>query len=167
VSKGIRAMDWEHIKVYARYSQDQSLKNNRNAFGNFRSEIYKHRLKPEEMRASPSNYLVFGKMSSFKAIESYFGEYPVNVIYSQWLGYFKCSNDEYYGAENITSYQSSENTNFIYAHTSGHAVVEDLQAFAKAVNPKQLIPIHTEHGDKYGKYFNNVRIISDDEEIIL
>lgn len=163
VSKGIRAMDWNHIKVYASHSQNQVLQNNREIFGIFTQEIYKHRVMPEEMRSQPARFLVFGKMASFQAIKSYFGTKPVNVIYSQWLGYLKYSSNEYYGAEETAAYQSSEKANFIYAHTSGHAVVEDLQTYARAVNPKQLIPIHTEHGDRYEKYFDNVRILHDGE----
>lgn len=36
-----------------------------------------------------------------------------------------------------------------------------IQEMAMAVNPKVLLPIHTEHADKYGKYFKNVKQIGD------
>jgi len=49
-------------------------------------------------------------------------------------------------------------------HTSGHAIIEDLQAFAKALNPRVPIPIHTFEANKYPELFENVKILSDGEE---
>jgi ribonuclease J len=57
--------------------------------------------------------------------------------------------------------------NFVYAHTSGHAPVEDLQRLATALKPKQLIPIHTEKASDYGKYFENVVMLQDGDELQL
>jgi len=50
---------------------------------------------------------------------------------------------------------------FHYAHTSGHATVEDLQKFAAAFKPKMLVPIHTEFSGKYKEFFDNVVEIED------
>ncbi len=106
-------------------------------------------------------------MSKSPIIELYKGDKAVNVIYSQWLGYLKCSNDECYGAEQIAAYQHDKQIKFVYAHTSGHATVEDLRGFAQAMNPKQLVPIHTEHGDQFKKLFNNVFEIKDHQVVII
>ncbi len=83
-------------------------------------------------------------MSRHKLIARYKRQKPVNVIYSQWQGYLKYTNDEYYGAEEISTLMKDPMVHWVYAHTSGHATVEDLQAFAKALNPKMLVPVHTE-----------------------
>jgi len=48
-----------------------------------------------------------------------------------------------------------------HVHTSGHATVDDLQAFATALNPKTTIPIHTFFADKYKELFENVEILKD------
>jgi len=89
---------------------------------------------------------------------------PVSVIYSQWLGYLKCTNDQYFGAEEFAAYRSDPMVNLVYAHTSGHATVEDLKTFAKALKPKRLIPVHTEFPENFEGLFENVQSISDGEK---
>lgn len=41
-------------------------------------------------------------------------------------------------------------------HTLGHADIQDLQRYSKAVNPGRLIPIHTFFPDRVGSLFDNV-----------
>ena len=49
-------------------------------------------------------------------------------------------------------------------HTSGHAVLPDLKRFAESMNPDMIIPIHTEHPDKYREHFGNkVHCLKDGE----
>ena len=54
-----------------------------------------------------------------------------------------------------------------HVHTSGHATVDDLQAFAAALNPKITIPIHTFFADKYKELFSNVNVLQDSEALDL
>jgi len=56
---------------------------------------------------------------------------------------------------------------FQYAHTSGHATVEDLQKFAAAFKPKMLAPIHTEFSGKYEELFDNVHVIDDNQNFVI
>lgn len=51
--------------------------------------------------------------------------------------------------------------------TSGHAIAEDLKIFASALNPKTLIPIHTFYADKYNEIFANVKVLKDEEGLVL
>ena len=57
--------------------------------------------------------------------------------------------------------------NFVYAHTSGHAPVADLQRLAAALNPRKLVPIHTEHGEDFSQLFANVVTLNDGEVFVL
>jgi len=56
------------------------------------------------------------------------------IIYSMWEGYLTDKFKEYSAQKGLIIEQ---------LHTSGHADVEDLKAFANALNPGTLIPIHT------------------------
>lgn len=161
VSGSVPSMEWDEVKVYATHSHDKRLKANPGFFGDFRRRAYQNRVLPKELKANPSGYLFFGKMSYFRTINSYKRTSPVNVIYSQWLGYLKCTNDVYFGAEAVAAYQNDPQVNFVYAHTSGHAAVEDLKTFAAAIQPKALVPVHTEYADKYKELFDNVVEYSD------
>ena len=43
-------------------------------------------------------------------------------------------------------------------HASGHAKPHDIINFVKEINPKNLIPIHTEHAELFNKLFENTDI---------
>jgi ribonuclease J len=163
VSDSVPNMEWEPVKVYTSYSQNEKLKEHPDFFGDFRKRLFKNRVHKEELQANPHDYLSLGKMSHFKIIDLYKAIRPVNVIYSQWLGYLSYSNNEYYGAEAIAAYRNDPQVNFVYAHTSGHATVKDLQTFAKALKPKMLVPVHTEYASKFNQLFDCVVEIADNQ----
>jgi ribonuclease J len=161
VSGSTPNMEWDQVKVYASHSHDEKLKAHPEFFGDFRRRVYKYRVTKEELAGSPTDFLYLGKMSHFKVINLYRGEKPVNVIYSQWKGYLSSSNDNYYGAEAVAAFQHDPQVNFVYAHTSGHATVKDLQKFAEALTPKMLVPVHTESSEDFEKIFSKVANATD------
>jgi ribonuclease J len=164
ITQNTPAMDWKEVRVFASRSQDEKLTANPEYFGDFRKRLYRHRVKPEELRATPESFLYFGKMSSFRLIDGFKkAEAPVNVIYSQWLGYLDGKFTDYFGSGQISAYRSDPAVNFVYAHTSGHAPVEDLKKLATALKPRMLVPIHTEHGGDFSQIFANVVTINDGE----
>ena len=93
------------------------------------------------------------------------GDEPVNIIYSQWLGYLEEEGRGMYGVEELNKLREDPHVNFIYAHTSGHAVLGDLKRFASALSPKMLIPIHTEYPGEYKEHFDNVIVLEDGQEL--
>ena len=76
------------------------------------------------------------------------------IIYSMWDGYL---TDKFQG------YCREKGIAIKHIHTSGHAIPKDLKAFAKALNPKVLVPIHTFHSERYGEMFDNVKVLEDGE----
>jgi ribonuclease J len=164
ITQNTPAMDWPEIRVFAAYSQDKKLKANPDYFGDFRKRLYLHRVKREELHATPEAFLYFGKMSSFRLMNAFKNAAaPVNVIYSQWLGYLDGTHPDYFGSDQIAAYRSDPAVNFVYTHTSGHAPVEDLQRLATALKPRILVPVHTEHGEDFSKLFANVVTHNDGE----
>ena len=163
VSSSVPTMEWEQVGLYATHSQDLTLQNNPLYFGDFRKRVYRQRVSKEDLQKAPAKYLYVGKMSHYRTIDLYKAETPVNVIYSQWLGYLKYTNQEYFGAEEFAAYRRDPFVNFVYAHTSGHATVEDLLAFAAALNAKRLIPVHTETPLLFHRMFNAVQSVTDEE----
>ena len=164
ITQNTPAMDWPEIRVFASHSQDERLKANPDYFGDFRKRLYRRRVKREELHATPESFLYFGKMSSFGLIDEFKNvAAPVNVIYSQWLGYLDGNHTGYFGSDKISGFRSDPAVSFVYAHTSGHAPVADLQRLAAALNPRKLIPIHTEHGENFSLKFANVVALNDGE----
>lgn len=65
------------------------------------------------------------------------------LVYSQWWGYFE-SEKEFWAAHGIEP---------VHVHAGGHARVAHLQALVRALQPRRIIPIHTQHPEAYGGLF--------------
>lgn len=163
VSPGIRAMDWQHIAVLkdgrASGRQYGIMSKDRFRFAKFINTVFKHTVTTEMLHERPDKFLLLGKIgyTTMELIELFVADTPVNVIYSQWLGYLKSADNGNRYIDAISSFQRGEirGVVFTYAHTSGHATVQDLQRFATAIKPKILVPIHTEFGHRYSEFFDN------------
>lgn len=167
VSKGIRALDWRHIAVYSSGPSSgwmyDKMKKNRNRLGGFINRVFEHTVKEADLRADPSRYLFLGKTGCHRLIDSFKSDKIIPLIYSQWLGYLNddTGQDKNSAAINGLRTENVPGVEFIYAHTSGHAPLEDLQAFAAALSPKALVPIHTEFAYLYENHFANVLQLED------
>jgi len=169
VSERIPNMFWDEVKVYVPNSQYQVVKENPDYFGDFRKAIFNTdiRIEAQGIESSPADYLQAIRLSGVNTVERYICDEPINIIYSQWLGYIEEGDQDRYGAEGLNQLRESPRVNFIYAHTSGHAVLEDLKRFAAAVSPKILVPIHTEYRNEFKNHFDNVLVLEDEQELVL
>ncbi len=54
----------------------------------------------------------------------------------------------------------------VHIHASGHAKKDDLFYIASEINPKIIVPVHTEHPEEYVEQFGNkVKIVKNGDEI--
>jgi len=168
VSKNIMNLDFQNVKVYKPTletggGQYRKIKDNQDYFKDFGFKIFHKNniITFDEIKQNPSSYFI---KCSHWYIENILGtieQDKANIIYSQWLGYMK---EEFSDVRSVEVYENLKaKYNWVYAHTSGHADLESLQKFAKAINPKRLIPIHTEHKEDFKKHFENVAILEDNE----
>ena len=84
-------------------------------------------------------------------------------ILSMWNGYLKEGTDAY--NENLA--KSLEN-GYDYMHTSGHIDMKDMHEFFSILNPKGVIPIHTDNPKKFAEEFGkdwNVHLLNDGDSI--
>ena len=84
-----------------------------------------------------------------------------NIIYSMWEGYLKKS-----GTKKFMDYLSNRQFTFYNIHTSGHADTKTLQQMADAINPKNIVPIHTFCGTEYQKLFTQPVVLLKDGESV-
>ncbi len=82
------------------------------------------------------------------------------LFYSQWSGYM--AEDSFKPTE---AFCKKHGIAIVEAHTSGHAVVEDLQRLEEALNPKKVIPIHSNNPEKYNMYFGDKVVCLQDGEV--
>lgn len=127
----------------------------RDYFGLFVSDLFRPEtaISQDEIVAAPSRYLL--KVSNFSDLLGRLDR--CSVIYSMWSGYLEEPKNQ--------AIQQNPKVSFHQIHTSGHAVREDLQRFAAAVQPKRLVPVHTEYGESYRDLFDNVVVLRDGETL--
>ncbi len=77
-------------------------------------------------------------------------------IYSMWEGYLA----------DVKPFWEKHNIPIIKIHTSGHAYIEELKNYVKAIEPKTIIPNHTFHPKEFSNLFNNKVIQLKDKQTI-
>ena len=96
-----------------------------------------------------------------KLIEQIPGE--KKKVLSMWNGYVKEGTDAY--NENLAK---SLDDDFDYMHTSGHIDMADLREVFRLLQPKGIIPIHTDKPEAFAKQFCNewaILLLNDGESI--
>lgn len=80
-----------------------------------------------------------------------------SLIYSLWPGYLE--RDRF----DLREWATKRGVAFHIVHSSGHAHREDLVRMVEAVAPGRLMPIHTEHPDRYAALFDRVQCAGNGE----
>jgi ribonuclease J len=83
-----------------------------------------------------------------------------SCLYSFWHGYLK--RPEW---SNCLKVLTDQGCAFSERHTSGHVFVEDCVEFVRQIQPKCIVPIHTQAPERFPALFKNVRLIKDGEEM--
>jgi glycerophosphoryl diester phosphodiesterase len=163
VSSSIPNMSWDNVKVIKKFggSYYQKLQENKSYFKDFTSNVFDYIIDIDDIKSNPQDYFLKISPWHIDKVLNYIEVDASNIIYSQWLGYLK---EEFSDIKTVELFKNlKENNNWVYAHTSGHADLSALQKFASSLNPKKLIPIHTEYKDKFVEHFDNVMILDDNE----
>jgi len=158
ISKGIPQFNWKNIRIkFLPHHAD------RLAETGYRDLLYvynKRKITSLEISKNKNRILMLTRDNSMfpRTIKEIKGVEGTKIIYSMWAGYL---------TDTFSQYCEKKELILEHVHTSGHATNEDLQAFAKALNPSMLIPIHTFEADKYPDLFKNVKILKDGEVLEL
>jgi ribonuclease J len=165
VSKGTPAIEWEEIKVFDHPGQLAKIKDK--VFDEFRTRISRQRV-GNSVFADPSHYVYFVRCPNKELVNKLRIKGTINIIYSQWEGYLK-EEHKNYCTDYINTLKNDPGISFHTIHTSGHAIVSDLLTIAKAINPKVIVPIHTNSPEKFkntfGKEgFTNIKLWEDHKE---
>lgn len=157
ISTHLPQWHWPEVRVVPWGYQQRRLADA--GYTSFVEETKKHWIGWGRMKAQKHN-VAFLMRSNRKVadLERELGEEvrDVQVIWSMWDGYWV--QDQYirplcekYGIERVS------------LHTSGHASWQDLQILVEGLQPKTIIPIHTEHAEQFTHQFTNVNLLLDGE----
>ena len=124
--------------------------------------VYKYVSKKIEKDAiinNPSDYVLLVRPSMLRDLKS-INSKDGNFIYSMWSGYKEQPKTKVF-----IDLLVSNNFKLIEIHTSGHADLETLKEYANAINPKLLVPIHTNNKKDYKSIFEQPILELDDNQI--
>lgn len=158
VSKSIPQYSWRNVRVKFFNHHVVALKNS--GHSDLVNKYSKSKIDISEIKRNRSKILILARDNSiFPLLINKIGDIQGSkIIYSMWEGYLTDKFKTYCAQEGLTIEQ---------IHTSGHAVVEDLQSFSAALKPRMLVPIHTFEAAKYKTLFKNVRLLQDAEPLDL
>ena len=83
-------------------------------------------------------------------------------IYSFWPGYLVQPE---YRALKIKLAEAEGK--FVQCHTSGHIFADDIVKFVNAINPRRVVPIHTEAPERFQSFFKNTLLLKDGIPLII
>jgi len=170
LSDKLPTIDAYNVLVYNSKSQIDKL--TEDEFVDFKTRVHDKAVH-NGIFVKPEKFVYFVRCPNEKLIQEILknNTNTINVVYSQWKGYLKDQNKTYY-TPIINKLRDQKIVNFTYAHTSGHAPVEELIELAKAIDPMKIVPIHTENPAKMKLEFavaglNNVEVWDDGLEYSL
>lgn len=158
ISEKIPQFNWENVRVkFFQYHADKL------AEAGYRELLYiynRQKIKMDELNEKKNKVLMLARDNSIfpRIIENIDVLKGAKIIYSMWQGYL---------TDKFTNFCRDKKIEIEQIHTSGHAVLNDLKRFAKALSPKCLVPIHTFEAARYSEFFENVKIVNDGETLSL
>jgi ribonuclease J len=84
------------------------------------------------------------------------------LIYSMWEGYLEQPYTQAFKA-----YLKDRGVTWHNIHTGGHATLDALKRMVERLNPKMLIPVHTQVPQEFLRYFSKVKLVRDKELVTL
>ena len=105
-----------------------------------------------------SNFMMSIRSSMKQYLENRSKEFSFKdcvLFYSMWEGYKKQEN-----MKEFLKFMEEKGVKIISLHTSGHADEKDFDKLIKKVEPKIIIPVHTENSEWFKRY-ENCEIICD------
>jgi ribonuclease J len=151
--------NFKNVKVIFSFYTSRRLKNEGNEQVLYQQKNYK--ITKIEIGTQSNNIVMIVRPSMQKDIENIIGIDGGNLIYSMWEGYLLKSD-----TQKFMSYLTNRNFSTYKIHTSGHADINTLKRMVDAINPKNIVPIHTFNSGEYQKLFSTQVIELNDGEIM-
>ena len=135
-----------NLKVMFPYFTSRRLKNegNKKILYQFRN----FKITKEEISNQADKIVMIVRPSMQRDLEHIKGINGGNLVYSMWRGYLDKPN-----TKQFIDYLKNRKFNIHKIHTSGHADIGTLKKMVEAINPKNIVPIHTFRGGDYKKVF--------------
>jgi ribonuclease J len=154
LSKGIPQFNWKDMRVKFYWQQNKSLIAKESVKTLYRYKTRKIDFK--EINGGGRKFLILARANPIfpHLLNKLNYAKGTKLIYSLWEGYL---------TDIFRGFCADKGLIIENIHSSGHATLVDLKAFAKAIGPRVLIPFHTFCPQEYKKLFSNVHFLGDGE----
>jgi ribonuclease J len=155
VSKSIPQVEWDDIRVFiANYGRgdiyiSKIAKSEREGM---MLSLGRKKIKAFDFNGLKQRALLLMRNTMIPVVERIRQIKGSTLIYSQWEGYIKKDTPD---SKKFREFIERNHLNIAYVHTSGHATLEKLKEFAGKVKARQIVPIHTEHPEKFKEHFGS------------
>jgi ribonuclease J len=121
------------------------------------SEFKRNEIARADLLSNPERYVLPARLSTF---ELDFPEIPPGstFIYSFWRGYLEQAE-----WKKLTDRIRAAGSGFVPCHTSGHIFPDDIKRFIETLQPRLLVPIHTEAPGAFKKLHPRTKLLEDGE----
>ncbi len=123
-----------------------------------RERFLANQIELEDMKAEPAKHLMVFRPSMTDLDFAGQLQPKSRCLYSYWKGYLE--KPDWVQLQESLKLVGGD---FIPAHASGHIYVEDIVDLVRAINPKQVVPIHTFEPTGFQQHFANVQLLNDGE----
>ena len=112
----------------------------------------------DEILSAPQRFVMLFRPSMLDG--DFAGQPPDQVccIYSYWSGYLK--KPEWSAVRDRITAAGGR---FIQRHSSGHIYAPDIIKLVREINPRRVIPIHTDQPEEFRRHFPNALLLGDGE----
>jgi ribonuclease J len=155
-SKALPQAHWDGVRVFVPQSQRARVKRERKFA--LTVAVRDQRIYPEELRADPGQFVMTCRASMLPDLRAARCLDAAAGVWSLWPGYLQMPAGVEFEAQLM-----ADGIDLHQIHASGHATVTDLQRLAVAVNPRALVPIHTQAQHRFAELFANVHEHDDGE----
>ncbi len=150
-----------NIKVYFRIAKSCSFQET--DYYKWEREYCPKMITYKEIKKNPSKYVMY--IGFFKLMELvYIQPSNADFIYSMSEHFLEGEDNEEMRIV-LENWMKHFKINFHKAHCSGHASATDIKKIVTSINPKILIPIHTESALKFKEFHDNVKIVKNGEKV--
>lgn len=155
-NKHIPQSHWDNVRLYVPQAQRVQIKEN--GWFDLLKKHSSNRIFIETLADISENSVLLFRPLHIPDLDRVSGHERTLYIYSQWDGYWESPS-----YSRLRDWLDKNRIRTMHIHTSGHASPGDLKRFARALNPRKLVPIHTFMPGRYSELFDNVEYFNDGE----
>ena len=125
------------------------------------------KIQNDDPQKNPSKYVFVFRPNLRDFFNKHLANTPIRFILSMWAQYWEKETPDLRRFKTWMAADPELRKRLPDIHTSGHADVESLQQIVGHVQPKIIIPIHTEHSESFSSLFPKAKVMEvADEEVV-